>query len=49
MVALNAGAAIYVAGRAGSLAEGVDTAGKVLNAGTGRDRLERYAERTQSL
>jgi anthranilate phosphoribosyltransferase len=49
MVALNAGAAIYVAGRAGSLAEGVDTAGKVLNAGTGGERLERYAERTQSL
>ncbi len=41
LVVLNAGAAIYVGGRAGSLAEGVDLAGTTIDRGEARDLLER--------
>ncbi len=40
IVAANAGAALYVAGRAGSIAEGVATARELLARGAPRERLE---------
>ena len=49
MVALNAGAAIYVSGKADSLAEGVARAREVLSRGAALLRLRQYAERTQAL
>lgn len=49
MIALNAGAAIYVSGQAESLAAGVDRAREVLAKGAGLARLHDYAERTQAL
>jgi len=49
MVALNAGAAIYVSGRADSLEEGVRQAREILSTGVGLKRLEQYAERTYAL
>lgn len=49
MIALNAGAAIYVSGRADSLAAGVERAREVLTKGAGLTRLRDYAERTQAL
>jgi anthranilate phosphoribosyltransferase len=39
LVALNAGAAIYVGGRAASLAEGVELAGATIDSGAGADLL----------
>lgn len=48
IVVLNAGAAIYVAGLAGSLAEGVQRAQQVLAAGDGLARLNQLAELSQS-
>lgn len=49
MIALNAGAAIYVSGQADSLAAGVERAREVLAKGAGLNRLRDYAERTQAL
>jgi len=49
MIALNAGAAIYVSGQAESLSVGVEKAREVLHKGAALLRLREYAERTQSL
>jgi anthranilate phosphoribosyltransferase len=46
---LNAGAAIYVGGRAGSIAEGVERAAESIDSGAARDVLERYVKRTREL
>jgi len=48
IVLLNAGAAIYVAGVAASLSEGVQSADSVIRSGEARDRLERLVTLTQS-
>jgi len=48
IVALNAGAAIYVSGLAGSLADGVKKAQQVLDSGDGLARLEKLAALSQS-
>ena len=48
IVALNAGAAIYVSGLAGSLANGVKKAQQVLDSGDGLARLEKLAALSQS-
>ena len=45
----NAGAAIYVAGRAESLQEGVRKAEAAIDSGAAREALERYAELTRRL
>ncbi|WP_089727772.1 anthranilate phosphoribosyltransferase [Candidatus Thiosymbion oneisti] len=47
IVVLNAGAAIYVAGVAASLAEGVQSADAAIRSGEARDRLERLVVLTQ--
>jgi anthranilate phosphoribosyltransferase len=44
MLALNAGAAIYVAGKADSLAEGVAMAGRLLRSGQAAETLEKLIE-----
>jgi anthranilate phosphoribosyltransferase len=49
MVALNGGAAIYVAGKASSLAEGVDMARGVLSDGSAATTLESLVALTQRL
>ena len=49
VVALNAGAAIYVAGVAGSVAEGIALARKVLASGAARAKLDTFAQTTQRL
>jgi len=46
---LNAGAAIYVAGRAGDLAAGVRAAEAAIDSGAAADILERYVERSRRL
>lgn len=46
-VVLNAGAALYVAGMAGSLVEGVSRAEEALDAGAGTERLERLRRASQ--
>jgi anthranilate phosphoribosyltransferase len=46
---MNAGAAIYVAGRADSIAAGVELAVDAIDSGAARDALERYVARTRSL
>jgi anthranilate phosphoribosyltransferase len=46
---LNAGAAIYVGGRAESLQEGVDCAAESIATGAAREALERFVTRTQEL
>jgi anthranilate phosphoribosyltransferase len=48
IVALNAGAAIYVAGRAASLMDGVAQARRALASGAARDTLEHYRRFSQS-
>jgi len=48
IVALNAGAAIYVSGLAGSLADGVKKAQQVLDSGDGLAHLEKLAALSQS-
>ena len=47
IVALNAGAAIYVSGRAASLTDGVTQAQRALSGGAARDTLERYRQFSQ--
>jgi anthranilate phosphoribosyltransferase len=49
MVALNAGAAIYVSGRAESLEAGIKQAQDILATGVGLERLEQYANRSYAL
>ncbi|MEE4638365.1 MAG: anthranilate phosphoribosyltransferase [Wenzhouxiangella sp.] len=49
MIALNAGAAIYVSGTVDSLASGVEAARDVLQKGSALVRLRDYAERTRSI
>jgi anthranilate phosphoribosyltransferase len=46
---LNAGAAIYVGGAAGSIAEGVVKAADSIDSGAAREVLERYVKRTREL
>ena len=48
IVRLNAGAAIYAAGRADSLAEGVTVAAQVIDSGEAQRRLERLVDLTKS-
>lgn len=49
LAVLNAGAAIYAAGRAGTLAEGVRAAEGAIDSGAAAGRLEAVAARTQAL
>jgi anthranilate phosphoribosyltransferase len=46
---LNAGAAIYVGGKAGSIADGVIKAAQAIDSGAAKDVLERYVKRTREL
>lgn len=46
---INAAAAIYVGGKADSLAEGVQLAAQSIDSGAARDKLEQFALRTQQL
>jgi anthranilate phosphoribosyltransferase len=48
IVALNAGAAIYVAGRAASLADGVALAQQTIASGAARVTLEHYIRASQA-
>ncbi len=48
IVMLNAGAAIYVAGLAGSLQEGIRKADQAIASGEARNRLDRLVVLTQS-
>jgi anthranilate phosphoribosyltransferase len=48
-VLLNAGAACYVAGLAGSVREGVSVAAKTIDSGAARDRLDRFVTTSQRL
>ena len=45
---MNAGAAVYVAGRAGSIEAGVKAAAEAIDSGAATEALERYVERTKS-
>ncbi|MGB5604860.1 MAG: anthranilate phosphoribosyltransferase, partial [Gammaproteobacteria bacterium] len=47
IVCLNAGAAIYAAGKAGSLAEGVDRAREVIGSGEAANKLEQLVAATR--
>ena len=47
MIALNAGAALYVAGIAGSISDGVALANDTLASGTGLKKLQQLADMTQ--
>lgn len=49
IVALNAGAAIYVAGRAASFEEGVEKAFEALKTGAARAKLDEFVKLTQNL
>ena len=48
VVALNAGAAIYVAGKAASMEEGVALAGKAMASGAARAKLDEFVKFTQA-
>ena len=49
MIALNAGAGIYVSGEASSLAEGVDWAAEMLASGAAAEKLAEFVAFTQSV
>ena len=49
LVVLNAGAAIYVGGLAGSLAEGVEKAAAAIDDGAARELLDRLVATTAQL
>ncbi|HPA01906.1 MAG TPA: anthranilate phosphoribosyltransferase [Chiayiivirga sp.] len=49
IVSLNAGAALYAAGRAPSIAEGIAQARQVLASGAARDRLDQFVAATRRL
>ncbi len=46
---LNAGAAIYVGGKAGSIADGVTCAAQAIDSGAAADVLDRYVKRSKEL
>jgi len=48
-VLMNAAAACYVAGLAGTLREGVTVAAKAIDSGAARDRLEQFVATSQRL
>jgi len=48
MIALNAGAALYVAGVADSIFDGVGMANEVLASGAGREKMQQLADMTQA-
>ena len=49
IVCLNAGAALYVAGSADSIAEGIDAARTAIASGDARAKLEHFIATTQTL
>jgi len=49
IVLLNAGAALYAAGIAASIADGIDRAGKAIDDGSARAKLEQFVAATQVL
>jgi anthranilate phosphoribosyltransferase len=49
LVLLNAGAALYVGGTAGSIADGVKRAGEAIDAGAAAELLDRYVGKTKEL
>ena len=49
IVALNAGAAIYVSGKAASFEDGVDQASETLRSGAARAKLDQFVKATQQL
>jgi anthranilate phosphoribosyltransferase len=49
IVLFNAGAALYAAGSAASIAEGIERAGAVVDDGSARTRLDEFVEATQML
>jgi anthranilate phosphoribosyltransferase len=49
VVVLNAGAALYAAGVAGSIAEGVKRAREAVASGAARERLQQFVDTTQRL
>jgi anthranilate phosphoribosyltransferase len=49
IVALNAGAAIYVAGRSAGLEEGVEKAFELIKSGAARAKLDAFVKFTQQL
>ena len=49
VVLMNAGAAIYAAGRADTMAAGVQAAAEAIDSGSARDLLERFVARTREL
>ena len=46
---VNAGAAIYVGGKSGTIADGVVKAAQAIDSGAALDLLERYVKRTKEL
>jgi anthranilate phosphoribosyltransferase len=49
IVLLNAGAALYAAGIAASIADGIERAGRTLSDGSARARLDQFVAATQAL
>ena len=49
IVALNAGAAIYVADKAGSFEDGVEKAFEIIRSGAARAKLDQFVKLTQQL
>lgn len=49
IVAINAGASLYVAGRANSFEEGVDLAREVIASGAARAKVEEYVAATKAV
>jgi anthranilate phosphoribosyltransferase len=49
IVALNAGAALYAAGRAVSIAEGIDQARAAIGSGAARAKLDQFVAATRRL
>jgi anthranilate phosphoribosyltransferase len=49
IVGLNAGAAIYVAGKAGSFEDGVEKAFEIIRSGAARAKLDQFVKLTQQL
>jgi anthranilate phosphoribosyltransferase len=49
IVALNAGASVYIAGLAGTLAEGVDKARATLASGAARRKLDEFVASTRDV
>ena len=49
MIALNAGAAIYVSGRADSLAQGIDMAEEIISSGKAISKMDTLAQLTQTM